>query len=65
MLIGINGGYFPAICRVCFLFSQDAKANAALEKKVFFESFCNFRVSSAPGARQPTLGFDNRLLLSD
>ena len=19
MLIGINGGYFPAICRVCFL----------------------------------------------
>ena len=20
MLIGINGGYFPAICRVCFLF---------------------------------------------
>ena len=23
MLIGINGGYFPAICRVCFIFSGD------------------------------------------
>ena len=22
MLIGINGGYFPAICRVCFVFNS-------------------------------------------
>ena len=25
MLIGINGGYFPAICRVCFSFVNIAR----------------------------------------
>ena len=33
MLIGINGGYFPAICRVCLI--QAVKVNYALENNCF------------------------------
>ena len=37
MLIGINGGYFPAICRVCFCY----KVNSNFELFVNFK-FCAF-----------------------
>ena len=35
MLIGINGGYFPALCRVCFTFVHTAK----LKKSNFLNDF--------------------------
>ena len=41
MLIGINGGYFPAICRVCFLNLTET----ALQFKTVFdtsEQLCQF-----------------------
>ena len=35
MLIGINGGYFPAICRVCFIYQarklEVAESNTIME----------------------------------
>ena len=34
MLIGINGGYFPAICRVCFFFLQLDAAVALCEIEI-------------------------------
>ena len=39
MLIGINGGYFPAICRVCFLQFDDTKkwCNVTSVTEVHFE----------------------------
>ena len=50
MLIGINGGYFPAICRVCFNFKfpnslQDSKLNTVWYSESCFSSdFVEFEI---------------------
>ena len=35
MLIGINGGYFPAICRVCFIFRFNPNMRLARQRRLF------------------------------
>ena len=38
MLIGINGGYFPAICRVCLLIAVSASHSVIIVLLSFYNS---------------------------
>ena len=47
MLIGINGGYFPAICRVCLNYLGYRRQRCAYKNDFFLQVFVAFGVSGS------------------